>query len=495
MYRLMLLLMSVLWCCVVGVAAPPERGVFELAGEQASGALLTVGDEMPAGVAATVAGGSPMLLNLGGYVGSLTGPQVQLLSKSVRLGGREPVVDGGFRRVCVVHLLSGKGVEAKRVEVLTGPEGATVVRELGAADTKGIASAVYGRVFALDPEKYRQVSIGWARYRGPFVEGAAGLTDHASAPAITKSVDGVAEMAGPIVPAPLFMDERTYGDRFISGGRSNAPKVTRKLADEKYFVRLPPGLDPKKPAGLLVFINAAPDGRPPEVLFKAMDELGIVCAGAENAGNERAILDRFQLVIDTVFAVSERVHIDPRRVYVSGISGGGRCSTRLQCCFPDYFTGAVPIVGLSAYFDVPVGNGKHAPAGFDKPGTARFSLLRTRRIGVITGPADFNYGEIMTASKRMAEDKLQVRVFEHEMGHQLPTAEWFAEALRWVDGPYREQAAKEAADAQVVLDGYIKKWGEVPPPAGDARAREELVKVTRVGPWSAAAWRAVELLK
>jgi hypothetical protein len=478
--------------------AGPERGVFELeGGGAASGALLTVGDAMPVGgggAASTVAGSSPMLLNLSGCIAALTAPQVSLLGKCVRTNGKAPEVTNEFRRVCVVHVLDGKGAVGKRVELLTGPDGVTVARELGVVASNGTSSA-FGRTVALDPEKYLPLSIGWSRYRGPFVEGAPGLTDPAAAPAVTAGGGGVVELAKPIVPSPLYLDEKTFGERFISGGRSNALKVARKLGDEKFFLRVPPGLDPKKPAGLLVYINAAPDGKPPEVLFKGLDELGIACVGIENAGNDRPVVDRFQLVIDGMFAASERVHVDPRRVYLSGISGGGRCSTRLQCCFADYFTGAAPIVGMSAYFDVPLGNGKHSPAAFDRPNSARFTLLRTRRIGVLTGPADFNYTEIVGMAKRMNEDRMQVRVFEHQMGHQLPTAEWFSEAIKWVDGPYQEAVAKESADAQTLLDGYVKKWGDNPPPAKDVKAREELVKVTRVGPWSAAAWRAVELLK
>ncbi|HYD02030.1 MAG TPA: hypothetical protein VEB22_12450, partial [Phycisphaerales bacterium] len=126
---------------------------------------------------------------------------------------------------------------------------------------------------------------------------------------------------------------------------------------------------------------------------------------------------------------------------------------------------------------------------------ARFAQLRTRRIGVITGPADFNYDEIVAATKGMAVDDLQVRVFEHEMGHRLPTAEWFAQTLRWVDEPYRDALAKEAAEAQRLLEGYTRKHGEAAPAPKDARARDELVKVTRVGPWSPAAWRAAEMLR
>jgi len=469
-------------------AAPPERGVFEVAGAPPSHALMTVADDLPAGPWPTVSTSSPMLLNLGGYVGVLTAAQVGQLGNCVRTGGKAPELNGTFRRVCTVHLIDRAGVDAKRVEILTGSDGVTAARE------RAEGGAAAGRTVLLDPAKYLPLSIGWPRYRGPYSSGSPGLADPAAAQ-VTIAEGTVVEMARPLAPSPLYLDEKTFGDRFISGGRSNALRIARKLEDEKFFVRVPAGLDAKKPACLLIYINAMQGGEPPQVLFKGLDQLGIACVGIENAGNDRPVVDRFQLVIDALFAASERIHIDPRRVYLSGISGGGRCCMRLQCCFPDYFTGAVPIVGTSAYFDTPLGNGKRSPAGFDRPSAARFTLLRSRRIGVITGPADFNYGEIVAMTKRLTDDRLQVRVFEHEMGHQLPTADWFAEAIGWVDGPYQETAAKEAADAQQVLDGYIKRWGDVPPPAGDTRAREELVKVTRVGPWTAAAWRAVELLK
>ncbi|HZW05840.1 MAG TPA: hypothetical protein VFF65_01855 [Phycisphaerales bacterium] len=496
MVRLAAAVVAVL-TAVGSVAAGRDRGVFELeGGASVSGAVLTVSGALPAGPVPSFGASSPMLLNLSGSIAELSGPQVAVLARCVRTSAAAPPVDAGagFRRVCIVQLLDGKGAVAKRVELLTGFEGVTVARELGPTDAKPASSAVAGRTVVLDAEKYRQVSLGWARYRGPFAAESAGLADQSAAPP-AKAGGVVEEMAKPIVPAPMYLDEKTFGERFISGGRANVLKVARKLNDERFFLRVPAAYDPRTPAGLLVYINAAPDGKPPGVLFKALDELGIACVGIENAGNDRPVVDRFQLVFDAVFAASERVHVDPRRVYLSGISGGGRCASRLQCCFPDYFTGAAPIVGLSTYFNVPLGGGKHSPAGFDRPNTARFAQLRTRRLGVLTGPADFNYAEIVAAAKGMKGDGLQVRVFEHEMGHQLPTAEWFLETLRWVDEPYRETVAKEAAEAQRLLDAYLKKWGEAAPEAKNVRAREELAKVTRVGPWTPAAWRAVELLK
>lgn len=479
------------------LAAPPERGIFELDTEKPAHAVLTVAEALPPGSTPPPAPNltSPMLMNLGGVVASLTGPQVNLLAATVRPNAKPPEVTAEFRRTCVVHLCDRAGKAERRVEILTGPEGVTVAREHQAGSGKpGPGPAA--RAAQLDAEKYRQLSIGWARYRGPFEAGAPGLSDSVAQPLPASAEPSVAELAKPVLHPPLYLDERTFSDRFLSGGQARPLKPVRVLGQEKFFLRTPAKYDPAKPIGLLVWINAGPDGRVPETFAKGADELGIACVGVENAGNDRPVVDRFQLALDTLFAASERIHVDPRRVYITGISGGGRTSTRLACCFPDYFTGAAPIVGLSAYFDVPLGNGKRSPAGFDKPSAARFALLRTRRIGVTTGDKDFNHNEIVAAAKRMNDDRLQVKVFDHEgFGHQMPSPDQFTEVLKWVDQPYQDTVAKEAQGAQTILDAYIQKWGDVPPPAKDAKARAELVKVTQAGPWTPAAWHAAKLLR
>lgn len=482
-------------------AAGPERGLFELPAEKPQQAILTVGDTLPKAAFSAQTPSSPMLLNLDGILASLTTPQINLLAAAVKTNAKGPEVTPEFRRVCVVHLLDRTGASAKRVEIMTGPDGITLARELSspsaAQPAKPDPSPLPVRTYALDAEKYRQLSINWPRYRGPLEKDKPGLIDSAASPPIPANPASIfAELTKPLVPSPLYLDEQTFSDRFLSGSRARPLKPVRVLAQEKFHIRTPENLDPARPAGLLIWVNAASDGHPPAVFSKALDELGIVCVGIDNAGNDRPVVDRFQVAIDALFAVSERVHIDPRRVYLSGISGGGRTTTRLACCFPDYFTGAVPIVGLSAYFDVPLGNGKHSPAGFDRPGTARFALLRTRRIGAITGEQDFNHDEIVNAAKRMNDDKLQVHVFDHEkFGHQMPAAEQFTDAIKWVDQPYQDARAKETQSAQAILDAYIQKWGEVTPAAKDAKARADLVKVTQTGPWTPAAWKAAALLR
>lgn len=489
-------------------AAGPERPLFELATEKASRAVLTVGGALPAGVTppATPALTSPMLLSLHGALAALTGPQITQLADACRAA--KPVeLTPDFRRTCVVHLFDHTGKDARRIEVLTGPAGTIAARPLAEAsappgtDPAPRQAAPSGLATLLDAEKFRQLSLNWPRYRGPFEKGAAGLTDPAAAPPVAFDAAPAIEPLQRPVPAPLYLDERTFSDRFLSGGTARPLKPVRILSQEKFHLRPPAKYDPAHPVGLLVWINAGPDGRPPAAFSAALDELGIACIGPDNAGNDRPVVDRFQLALDALFAASERLHVDPRRVYLTGISGGGRTVTRLACCFPDYFTGAAPIVGLSAWFDTPLpppGSGKHSPAGFDRPNTLRFNILRTRRIGAITGDKDFNHDEMVAIADRMTKDRLQIRIFDHEhYGHQMPSPEQFTEALKWVDEPYQQTVAKEQETAKTLLDAYVEKWGgggDKPPAPKDTKARAELVKVTQVAPWSEPAWRAAGLL-
>jgi len=479
--------------------------MFDLSKEKAIRAVLTVGDGLPASMAVPAPSSVPtpasaMLLNLDGVLATLSGKELSLLASTPQTSSKLLDARGDLRRVCVVHLYGKEQTTAKRVEILCGPDGILLAQEMDSPAAKPDAAA---RVVKLDVERFRQVSLDWPRYRGSFeasapvsASGAAvtGLFDKSLGTALSVSPGGVVELPKPLMPAPLLLDQKLLGERFLGGRRSTIPAAARLLSGEKMFVRVPRSYDPKRPIGLLVWINAGDDGHPPQVFSKALDELGIACVGIANVGNDRPVADRYQLALDAVFAASTRLHVDPRRVYVTGISGGGRVSSMLAACFPDYFTGAVPIVGLSAYQRVPMGNSRYMPAGYEKPGEKRFSLFRTRRMAAITGGVDFNHSEIVAAAELMKKDGVQIRVFDYEkLGHQLPSADQFLEAITWADEPYQETVKKEEAAAKSLFEKYVQKRGAVPPT--DEKGRAELVKVTEAGPWSEPAWKAVELLR
>lgn len=306
-------------------------------------------------------------------------------------------------------------------------------------------------------------------------------------------VGQVVPLPPPYRRSPIVLDSATIRDRLNGGRKSNLPETQRYLPDEHLFVRLPEGYTPRTPAALIVWIDASTSGRPPEEFNAAADALGCIMVGAADAGNGRLSTDRYQLGLDMVSTISQRYHIDPQRVYVTGISGGGRISSGLVACFPEVFTGAVPIVGLNAYKHVPLGDGRFVVQGFGRPKASSWRLLRGHRVAPMTGPLDFNYREMVNATRIMTGDGLNVRLFEYEdMAHTLPTPERFVEALTWVDAEHAAARAEAVEQAEKLLAGYTSRFG-------DAKVETEpqqrlLERVISTAPWSAPAWRACEIL-
>ena len=184
-----------------------------------------------------------------------------------------------------------------------------------------------------------------------------------------------------------------------------------------------------------------------------------------------------------------RFHVDPRRVYITGMSGGGRMSGVMSICFPDIFTGAVPIVGFASYSRL-----RNSMVYFAKPRGEMLRRARSQPIALMSGPPDFNYREMTERMKRLEIDGFAgLRMFKYpDMGHVMPTPVRFLEAIKYVDERYQEMRQKEIARAEELLSSYFSaREAEVPQTEED---RDQLQEVLRAGPFTDAAWRAHALL-
>lgn len=439
--------------------------VFDLSRGRPTSIVVTRSTEPPAGAAET----SAMLQTLAGVIGVVPARDWNRLRTMVR-AGRVPDSLEGATLVGVMHL---RGAEtSKRVEILRLSDGTLVASEIDPLVEGGEGAA------AVLPPEFAAVMAGWDRYQGGF-----GATETPTA----RNVD----MAHPYVPAAITFDEQTLGDRFLNGGRTNLRGAARDLETSTLWVRLPAGYDPRRPAGLIVWIDPMASGQPPEFMHPAADAMNFIIVGAADASNDRYVSDRHQLEFDAMTNAMVRYHIDPTRVYASGVSGGGRVSCMYWACFPEIFSGAVAIVGTSAYKDIPMGNGAHMARGFLLPDGVR-ERLRKQRLAAVSGPPDFNFFEIDRTVRMFDSDGFDAKLFEYaDMGHEFPRPERFTEALEWVDEPWAN-TRKEAEDRAVaMLEGFHRRE------AGDPIREPEraaLVRITQIAPWSEAAWEAAALL-
>lgn len=398
-----------------------------------------------------------MLATLSGHLGDLSPRDLVKLRRA--LGNVTGETDlAAAETLAFLHM--SRGAETARVEMLILADGRYAVRSLDnpSADARFIdANAV--------------------EFLG--IHQWSSAANESLLPNTRTNFDGNAD------PAAITLDRATRRRVF----RANYPELTRDLTKETVHIRTPRNFNPNAPLGILVWISPTPDGRIPPMFEPALDQLNLVAVGASNAGNQRELSDRLQLMLDAIETARNRMTLDESRIYVTGMSGGGRCAAILQLAMPDTFAGAIPIVGLDSYHLVPTGNGNSKwPARIGRPPAKVFATLKQRRIRAITGDQDFNEPEMSRRARMMQSDGIDIRLdVIAGMAHVMPTPKQFADALEWVDEPRRtelETATKAAAAALANIDSN----------ASETDQRAALIEVTKLAPWSAPAWQAAKRL-
>jgi hypothetical protein len=219
------------------------------------------------------------------------------------------------------------------------------------------------------------------------------------------------------------------------------PDQRYKLADESFQVHVPENDDSDKPWGLLVWVNAGNRGGPSRSWLSVIVKHHLIWIGADNSGNDRAIGIRFGLALDAVHNLKKLYSIDDVRVYVAGVSGGGKAASMLALIYPDVFTGAVPISGVNYFRNIPVPSetNKVWPAAFERPGSLLLDRARQKsRFVLLTGSNDFNRESIQQIyEKGFVKDGFRhVEYVEVPgMGHGVPETQWLDRAIESLDAP------------------------------------------------------------
>ena len=257
-------------------------------------------------------------------------------------------------------------------------------------------------------------------------------------------------------------------------GHWRAQQLTEWDINEIEFqMVVPDGYTGEEPYGLLVFIHPSDDitaieprrfffGR---VIEDVLAEHKLIWVSFDEAGNPVLPNKRMGLALDAVHNVTQHFNIDERRIYISGMSGGGRMTCMSAIYYPQIFTGAIPIVGSLYFNEVPIPDdpaqrrllreqpGENAVWGARLIPPQRRELDRMKREQrwvLLTGAEDFNMPEM----RSHFEHGFKHDGFQHahylevpRMGHSYPDADWFERAIVLLDAPLNEAEAGEG-DAQ-----------------------------------------------
>lgn len=178
--------------------------------------------------------------------------------------------------------------------------------------------------------------------------------------------------------------------------------------------------DKPEPAGVLVFISPSSSGMPQQDWVGVLEQKNLIWVAAENFGNTVPTAQRLLAAIMGLTDVRQNFELDNKRIYVAGLSGGGRAASTLITRFPQMFTGAIYMVGVD----------------FWEPEQEHLLEHITRnRYVFLTGHKDFNRGEIKTVYKKYQTAGVEQALLMDlpDFGHEYPNAQRLAEALNYLD--------------------------------------------------------------
>lgn len=204
----------------------------------------------------------------------------------------------------------------------------------------------------------------------------------------------------------------------LSADEARTLAQTLPVDQEIHFrVRRPAAAD--RP-GVFVFVSPTDSGELPPEWLDVLEQANLEWIAADGFGNSRPTAQRM-LVAVMALNVARQEQLDARRLYVSGLSGGGRVASECITHFPQLFTGALFMVGANFYL----------PA----EATAR-GLLVTRPLVFLTGSRDFNHREMRQVYGRYSLAGLPhlLLLDVDGFGHERARPEQLRAALQFLDG-------------------------------------------------------------
>lgn len=212
-------------------------------------------------------------------------------------------------------------------------------------------------------------------------------------------------------------------------------KVTFKNDGKKvsWQVHVPKNYSPSKPAGVLVYINSGNGGKLPGKWKILMEKHNLIWIGADNAGNDYYTYWRMVMAREGLRRLKETHEINDERVYVSGMSGGGRVSSLIAMRDPDVFKGAIYLCGCN----VPNKDAK------------KIKIAKDNYYVLLSGTKDFNLPGTKTVHQFYQANKIKNSklVVVNGLAHRTPEAKEMDEALEYLNSPIIEKGKEAMAKA------------------------------------------------
>ncbi|HSD70653.1 MAG TPA: prolyl oligopeptidase family serine peptidase [Woeseiaceae bacterium] len=206
-------------------------------------------------------------------------------------------------------------------------------------------------------------------------------------------------------------------------GESTAAQIASVLPPDEnieWEMYVPPTYDAKRPAGLLVYVSPIQSGEIPRGWSEVLDRHNIIWIGANRSGNSELVARRILLALLATTAARKHYAIDAERIYISGLSGGGKTASMIATDQAQLFRGAIYNCGVEVW---------------DTEEPERLEDMRRNRYVFVTGTYDQALEptkRAYRAYRRAGVENSKLMVIRH-MTHRNPDSYEFEEALQYLD--------------------------------------------------------------
>ena len=206
-------------------------------------------------------------------------------------------------------------------------------------------------------------------------------------------------------------------------GEASAADVASVIAPDEpvtWEIYVPDSYQPEDPAGLIVYISPSPSGKIPRDWKRVMDRRNLVWIAADGSGNrvEPARRALYALVAPTL--AGKHYAIDGDRVYLSGLSGGGKMAGMVAADYPQLFKGAIYNCGVEPW-------DRHPPG--------QFELFKQNRFVFVTGTRDQARQQTVRVHQQYLESGIENSklMVIRNMTHRNPDGSDFEAAIQYLD--------------------------------------------------------------
>lgn len=216
--------------------------------------------------------------------------------------------------------------------------------------------------------------------------------------------------------------QRSYTMNEIAGAEAARAVAGAIEPDEPitWELYVPAGYDPRRPAGILVYISPTSSGEIPAGWRDVLDDRNLIWVGANDAGNRVFTGRRAVLALMAARVVARDYAVDPERLYVTGLSGGGKMAGKVAADYPGVFRGAIFNCGIDPL-------DRHPPRDLD--------TFRQNHFVFVTGTWDQAEEPTIKAHRNYLDSgvtNVKLMVIP-KMTHRNPDSHDFAEALDFLD--------------------------------------------------------------